>query len=141
MITQTTPNTFKKTLTTANTFFGLTTASEVSKWRSLYFEANETIERFQQNNNKLEVDFARLTAKHEALKQELKERNIWVEHLEGVNKEQVALIEKQQASLTKALDEAATVAMLRNEATVKLTQQKTAIRIAIDNFNLATKDI
>jgi predicted nuclease with TOPRIM domain len=133
---------------TKQTFFGLTTVFELKKaqnesdnWRLFYLEANETIERFQQENNQLKKDLENLETKHKALKQELKERNIWVEHLEGVNKEQVALIEKQQASLTKALDEAAQTAMLRNEATVKLAQQKTAIRIAIDNFNLATKDI
>lgn len=126
---------------TANTFFGLTTASELKimtedrdYWKKLLTETNNAIERFQQENNKLKKDF-------EDLNQELKERNIWVEHLEGVNKEQAALIEKQQLAITKALDEAAQTAMLRNEATVKLAQQRTAIRIAIDNFNLATKDI
>ena len=126
---------------TANTFFGLTTASEVSKWRSLYFEANETIERFQQENKQLKTDLVRLTAKHEALKQDFKEKEIWAEHLEETNKENAKLIAKQQEAITKALDEAAQTAMLRNEETVKLTQQRMAIRIAIDNFNLATKDI
>jgi len=126
---------------TANTFFGLTTASEVSKWRSLYFEANETIERFNQENKKLKQDLEALQTKHDALKQEIKERNIWVEQLEKSNKEQTELIGKQQSAIAKALNEAAEIAQLRNEATVKLAQQKTAIRIAIDNFNLSTKDI
>ena len=133
---------------TANTFFGLTTASELKimtedrdYWKKLLTETNNAIERFQQENNQLKKDLEKLETKHTALKQELKEKEIWANHLEGTNKEQAALIEKQQASLTKALDEAAQTAMLRNEATVKLAQQGTAIRIAIDNFNLATKDI
>ena len=133
---------------TANTFFGLTTASELKimtedrdYWKKLLTETNNAIERFQQENNQLKKDLEKLETKHTALKQDLKEKEIWANHLEGTNKEQAALIEKQQASLTKALDEAAQTAMLRNEATVKLAQQGTAIRIAIDNFNLATKDI
>jgi len=131
---------------TANTFFGLTTASEVSKWRSLYFEANETIERFQQNNNKLEVDLARLTAKHEALKQDFKEKEIWVEQLEKSNKEQAELIGKQQSAIAQALNEAAEIAQLRNEATVEIAALKLAnqryretVQMAIDNLALEIK--
>ena len=133
---------------TANTFFGLTTVFELKKaqnesdnWRLFYLEANETIERFQQENKQLKKDLENLENKHKALKQELKEKEIWAEHLEETNKENAKLIAKQQEAITKALDEAAQTAMLRNEATVKLAQQRTAIRIAIDNFNLATKDI
>lgn len=124
-----------------NSFLGLTTASELTKVQQLYFEANETIERFQQLNNGLARQVAELTAKLESLKQDLKDSKIWVTQLEESNKQQADLLGKQQAAITKALDEANQAAMLRNEATVKLAQQKIAIRIAIDNFNLATKDI
>ncbi len=133
---------------TANTFFGLTTASELAKaqnesknWRLFYLEANETIERFNQENKKLKKDLDALQSKHDALKQDFKEKEIWVEQLEKSNKEQAELIGKQQSAIAQALNEAAEIAQLRNEATVKLAQQRTAIRIAIDNFNLATKDI
>lgn len=138
---------------TANTFFGLTTASELKAmtedrdyWRKLLTETNNAIERFQQENNQLKKDLEKLEAKHTALKQELKERNIWVDHLEGVNKEQVALIEKLQKSLTKALDEASQAAMLHNEATVKITELKLenqryreTVQMAIDNLALEIK--
>jgi hypothetical protein len=104
-------------------------------------EDNETIERFQQLNNGLDREVAELTAKNESLKQDLKECKIWITQLEESNKQQADLLGKQQAAISKALDEANQAAMLRNEATIKLAQQKIAIRIAIDNFNLATKDI
>jgi len=122
-------------------FFELTTASELTKAQQLYFEANETIERFNQENKGLKRDLDAIAAKHDALTQDLKESKIWVTQLEKANKEQSDLIGRQRETIDKALEEAAKTAMLRNESTVKLAQQRTAIRIAIDNFNLATKDI
>jgi hypothetical protein len=68
---------------TKQTFFGLTTVFELKKaqnesdnWRLFYLEANETIERFQQENKQLKKDLENLETKHKALKQELKEKEI-----------------------------------------------------------------
>lgn len=124
-----------------NTMFGLTTAKDRDYWKNLLYETNDAIERFQIENKALKKDLEKLTAKHEALKQDLKDKEAWVNHLEETNKEQAELIAKQINSINQALEESARNAMLYNEATVKLAQQKTAIRIAIENFNLATKDI
>ena len=126
---------------TTNTLFGLTTASQLQAmtkdrdyWKQMLTDTNDAIERFQIENKQLKKQL-------ESTQKDLAESKAWAKHLEETNKEQTELIAKQQSAITQALDEAAQTAMLRNEITVQMAQQKLAIRIAIDNFNLATKDI
>jgi ABC-type transporter Mla subunit MlaD len=126
--------------------FGLTTASELTKAQQLYFEANETIERFNQENKKLKKDLSTITVKLEALKQDLAESKTWAEQLIKSNKDQADLLGRQQATITKALDEASQAAMLRNEATIEISALKLenkryreTVQIAIDNLALEIK--
>lgn len=136
--------------TMAKTFLGLATASELAKaqadrdyWRKLLCDTNDVIERFQQENKKLKADLDTLQKRHDALKQDLAECRTWAKHLEDTNKEQVELIAKQQEAITKALDEAKTIAELRNEADIKITSLKLenqryreTVKMAIDNLAL-----
>lgn len=149
--------------------FGLTTASELRKaqnesnnWQLFYSEANETIERFNQENKALKdsyrkslaanVELAKtleqisaenaaiaqkleqITRKHDELAKDLAECRTWAKHLEAANQEQSELLAKQQGAITKALDEAKTIAELRNEQTVEFAQYKQAVRSAADNL-------